>query len=212
MKTLVITGSTSAMREIHAVTVRGKQDWAALHGYDFLDVRQWHDESAVVWQKMALLERNMSQYELVVWLDADTVVTNPAWKAEDFVQGQRSVVYASGDWGPCPEEDRWYWFNTGNMVVRWLGADSIRFFEAMWQRGRDKWWNIWGFEQSTLQEMKRDPAFANLICTLPGKMLNAVPRSVQEHTHNPWDDKDFVAHITGITNAHRLEVVKGGFH
>lgn len=212
MKTLVLTGSTKAMRNIHDLTVRSKRTWAEYHEYDFLDIRQWNSEPAVVWQKMALIERMMGEYELVVWLDADTVVTNIAWKAEDFVQREQAVVYVSADWGPCPEEDRWFWFNTGNMVVRWTGMESVRLFEAMWQRGRDKWWNVWGFEQSALQDLKRDPAFGHLISVLPGKMLNAVPRSVQPHTRNPWDHTDFLAHITGITNDHRLQVVQEGFN
>jgi len=207
VKILVLTGADAAMAEVHAMTVASKREWAAARGYDFLELRQWNAAPAIVWQKMSWIEQMLRIYDVVVWLDADALVTNPLFSVESLKTGE-AVFHISEDWGPCDPGDEWWWFNTGNMVVqRAVGMEAL--WKAIWQLGREQWLDRWGFEQSTLQALKRDPNYARFIQVLPGKVLNAVPRCVQPTTRHPWDASCFLAHITGVPNARRVEILKG---
>jgi len=213
MRTLVLTGCSPAMAEVHALTVESKRAWSARHGYDFHEIRRWDAAPAIVWQKMEWIQRMLAHYDEVVWLDADAIVTNAVHSTTNLVETGRNdgaVIYASKDWGPCDAGAEWFWFNTGNMIVR-VAPDWELLFEAMFRLGRERWWNTWGFEQSTLQALKRVAPWSRMIEVLPRAVLNAVPRSVQQGPDNAWHPVCFLAHITGVPNERRVEILKEGF-
>lgn len=211
MKTLVLTGADANMAEIHAITVEGKRRWAAAAGYDFHELRQWNSDSPIVWQKMAWVQRGLRDYDTVIWLDADALLTNLDARLEDFMPDAQAAMFISADWGDCAERDRPFHFNTGNFVTRRIPEVTEVLFAEMWELGRAKWWDRWGYEQSTLQEIKRTRSIlGELIHVLPGRALNAVPRAAQPgaNNNNPWAPGDFLAHLTGISNVRRLELLR----
>lgn len=208
MKTVVMTGADSRMAAIHEITVPGKRSWAARHGYEFLEITDWEPEPVIVWQKMQRIydeaKRRFSERQQILWLDADALITNPALSMADLLpDDERTVLFASRDWDECPPEDEPHYFNTGNMVVRWgFGFDDL--FDAMFERGARDYWTEWGYEQSTLQDITRYDDLGALIRVLPGQALNAVPRELHARTRNPWQQSNFLAHLTGVSNAERL--------
>ena len=210
-ETLVLTGANETMREIHEITAPGKRDWAKKWGYDFVEITDWMrpEISPPVWQEMNFIAGLLHRYQRVVWLDADAMITNLEISAEMATANERAVHFVSRDWHTTTPELAPAYFNTGNMVlVRRPGW--MELLGEMFRIGRERWWDRFGYEQSSLQEIKLGGGpLSDLICVLPGCMLNAVPRLVQADVskENEWEPWCFLAHVTGVSNAERLAIL-----
>lgn len=209
------------MRHIHDLSVISKRYWAGLHGYDFLDIRQWDEYPEVVWQKMSVIYRNIDHYDCIVWLDADAVITNQNITVhhlitevnhleEDTASNNNPCMFISKDWGSMSPEEYPYRFNTGNFVIlkNNHNLNNLRkVFQLLWETGHKKWWNKWGFEQSTLEDIKRNNIIGNSIKILKGSVLNAVPHFAHHNTENPWEPSCFLAHLSGVSNDRRFQIL-----
>lgn len=104
-----------------------KKMYCLQHDYDYRDDEDVYDSSRpIAWSKILLLLKYLcnTDYDYIVWLDADTYIMNPDKTIEDIIQecSGGSEILASKDVGEI---------NTGVMFIknsRW----SRDFFQRVW--------------------------------------------------------------------------------
>jgi hypothetical protein len=143
------TGKQRKLLRLAAVTFRR---YAKRHGYQ-LDLREQalDEERPPAWSKVALIRRLLDQHELVLWLDADTVVVRGDRDIADELPGDRFMAMVqhtvAGKANP----------NTGVMVIR-AGDEARRFFAEVWDQTQylnHRWWeqaavmNLLGYDPET---------------------------------------------------------------
>ncbi len=89
-----------------------KKKYCIEHHYDFIDDETCVDLSRdIQWSKIPVLKKYLPLYDYVVWLDADTYITNLNITVESMldIMGEFSMMY---------EKDPWFWVNSGFMVLK----------------------------------------------------------------------------------------------
>ena len=77
--------------DLNDLTLNSKERYARKHGYDFLSVRSFgadhlarFDVSQIGHMRAYRAFRLLKEYDIVMWIDADSVVTCDDYKIEDF--------------------------------------------------------------------------------------------------------------------------------
>ena len=99
MKTLILTGCDKSMYDVLDLTIPSKQQYAAKHGYDFMSVRSFPgdaecglEERHIGFQRTVLAFKLLRHYESVIWVDADSIITNFDYKIENFIKGDECYI------------------------------------------------------------------------------------------------------------------------
>ncbi len=204
MDILVLTGYDDNMQDLGDICLPSKRAYAERHGYAFECVREYPKDVHPSWHKLQLLKERISMYEAILWLDADTIVTN---KKKFFTDdGDGCILTASADWcsdtdGPdeMPSMGNFFLDNAPE-THRWL--DMAMAMDRF--RNRPMW------EQDAVQRcMVEDEWFRSKVTVLPRSILNAVHPTCRPHGKDPgapWQPGDFLIHLTGVEN--RIELAK----
>lgn len=196
---LVLTGYDDAMAEVGDMTALSKESYARRHGYSFLSNRRYTSCAHPSWQKLHFVKLLLPQYAAVLWLDADTLVTNPEIVADQLAAGHKGLT-VSQDWGL---NDGLSPFSMGNFLLT-NDARSYRLLDLVDKRAH--WANTPLWEQSALQEeWRQNPELQSWVQILPPRALNSVPFPT---AHDPWQPGDFLAHFTGVENHVRIEEIR----
>jgi hypothetical protein len=221
MNTLILTGSDKAMHELLDLTIPSKQKYASKHNYDFMCMRSFpsdtqcgfEEEKHVGFLRATTAFKLLRFYDAVMWIDGDSVVTNFDYKIEDFLKPDVCFT-ASHDWFA------YSLLSSGNFIVQ-KTKDTQQFFDIFLQIGKQRI-DAPCQEQGTLNLMHRSiPAVRHLFNVLPHKFLGAVPsflvntKSWIERNNTrvgrivePWNKDCFLAHLTGISNEDRIDIIK----
>lgn len=195
---ILITGYDDAMREIGDKTSAIMRQYAGRHGMQIQVIRKYSPDSHPSWQKVDAVVRAIQAGHNVLWMDADTVITNmdaAPWK--QF----KSKLNVSRDWGYDATEK--HHFSMGNFFAN---RDSLMLFSMALKR-RKTWANQPLWEQSCFQEMYRTlEEIRSGITIHPRRTFNAVPIMAQVTAQEPWQKGDWLAHLTGISNEERMEI------
>lgn len=202
MKVLVLTGYDDNIPELGEATDWSKREYAKLHGYDFHAERQFPDGAHPSWWKLANIRHAAREYDVVLWLDSDTVVTNPTIPVEMFAD-PNYVLIASEDWcAPPGYNPQTHFISMGNCVIM-RRPDTEQFFldaETCVQFKNRPCWD----QDAVINRMRASAHFNGRVKRLPRRSLNSVPPEVA-NVVEPWQDGDFLAHLTGL-GAHSLRV------
>jgi ADP-heptose:LPS heptosyltransferase len=134
----------SISRELHDI-------YATRHTLTFCCIRgpvQFHRNA--FWDKIRLVQMMLALgSELVVWLDADTLVVRPEVDVRSALKHDAPIGMCRN---PIPWEDQSWHYNSGMMVIRNTGP-ARWFFDEVWRAGpidRDPWQ-----EQIRINELAR---------------------------------------------------------
>jgi ADP-heptose:LPS heptosyltransferase len=165
---LLIQQAAGPHMQMLEATAGWHNDYAVRHGFEFWSVRgHVQTERPAHWDKIILLQRALAQgYELVVWLDADTLIVRPEVDLREALPADGPPI------GMCRHpmhfrEQPWH-FNSGVMIVRNTPL-ARAFFQNVWQAGPNN--TAWQ-EQIAINELsQRTPGAVQRIsdrwnCTL----------------------------------------------
>ncbi len=210
MRTLLLTGYDDAMKEIGDITSEVMARYATRHGFDFLRVRQYDSNLHPSWQKTEHVTRQIEAgYRRVLWLDADTLITNLAESFETFCGS--TPLHVSQDWGSDATEEEC--FSMGNFLAL---ADGRTLWRDLWVKHlpmfRDRYANKDLWEQSAMRDIYTDRLVDPKLYfkVHPRRTFNAVHASLAPSAPEPWQPGDWLCHLTGeeITNEKRMVVLK----
>ena len=199
---ILLTGYDDNMAEIGELTSARMRVYAERHGLGFECVRDYHDRTHPSWQKAGHIIKVMedSLFDRVLWLDADTVITNMDTPPPTHQLG----LHVSRDWGSDSTEPNS--FSLGNFLAC---VDSVRlwadldFHEFIW--GNKPLW-----EQSCIRQLWEDNEWVrNLIKVHPRRVFNAVPGDMVgpediSEVMEPWEPGDWLCHLTWMPNEERV--------
>lgn len=210
MKTLIVTGSDENMYPVLNLTLKSKLEYTNKHNYDFLVVKNWTNitkqnvKNGIGFLRVALCFEHLQNYDVVVWLDGDSVVTNTDIKIEDIIS-EEGAFYASYDWEVGVKV-----FSTGNFILKKHDKTQV-LYETFLQTSC-----FFPEEQQTLRHIYgSDPTLHSVMKIVPRKYLGSVPK-IQEKLQTwqgrnsieePWTSESFIAHLTGITNQERIDII-----
>jgi hypothetical protein len=211
----------SPMEDLYELTLPSKEKYARRHGYDFLSIRNFgcdqknklnvqlgNPQFQVGKLRAYRAFRLLNEYDVVMWLDADSIVTNIEYGIDHFGINDSQSFYASYDWE---------WknsFSTGNFILN-KTEGSQQLFNVFYDSA-DKFPE----EQSAMNRIyKENPMnMRKEICILDHEYLGAVP-NISMYTSvgawgkerrpppYPWKSGDFLLHVTGSLNSQRIAIL-----
>lgn len=202
-RTLLLTAFDSLMAPIGDLTSPLMLAYANRHGFDFHCSRIFEVGSQSYWQKIwdivaftSLSNSIRKEYDRVIWLDADQIITN-----NDWTPPWRSGFHASLDWGEDAVDDN-HFSACGFVVCR----DAFGIMSSVAQSHflfREREFP----EQMALRSIREEGKWdGKLMHTHPRRMFNAVPKEICETAPEPWEPGDFCAHLTHVEVERRVEL------
>ena len=194
----IITASTKEIRDISSQCVLSKIAYARRWGADlisYIDADfQWDGHPS--FQKLQFIRRNLIWKRPVLWLDADSHITNLEISPESFWPDGNAVMTASRDYGGFERGPDKSW-SAGNCF--WL-PDALPWINEALTRTEYAWAGLW--DQDALQSTQ--PAGA--VDIRPPREMNAVhPNFGLEAS---WQPGDFLIHFTGVSLDQRADVAR----
>ena len=224
MRTLIITGSEESMWNVLDLTLNSKYKWCQANGYDILIKRTWPDKPKLNFKgdlnhlgflrAVACFEQ-LRYYDVVMWLDGDSIITNQNYKIEDFIDYEHSF-FASYNWmfteTPTGE------FTTGNFILTNTNSQDVENLYIKFIEVSKHFLNHVCQELITLNTIYKEPNFKRMMKILPHKYLNSCPNLIAEtptwkndtsrgRIVSPWNEESFLAHLTGCSNQERYDML-----
>lgn len=189
----VVSGFDDAMAEVGFWVQGGVRAYARRMGYGYHLKRDYVGDTHPSWQKVREVVRFLKLGHSVLWVDADSVITNGL---VDLVPLMRPGLNVSQDWG-----DNGSPFSLGNFFAT---PESLPVWEKVLAK-ESSWANRPLWEQSAAQELwnSGDAEARSLIHVHPRRLLNAVPREWHGGAPEPWQPGDFLCHLTSMPNHDR---------
>ena len=132
--TLIIQQADERFRAMISLTSGAHAQYAAVHNMDIWMINrrvQW--ERPTVWDKILLLQQALrSDYELIIWLDADTLIVD---QGKDLREASTEFQCIGMCKHPVPWESQSWHFNAGVVFVRNCEL-AKQFFARVWELGK----------------------------------------------------------------------------
>jgi len=198
----LVTGATKFFRPVLEATLPSKIAYCDRHGYD-LHVINFAPDPLLGFARMERTFDISHGYDATLWIDGDSVITNPDIKVED-IAGDTPFT-ASLDWWTSAG-----YFSTGNFIIR----PDYAYLEMEYYDEKEFFLGHECQEQHVMNEMQKK--WPDLFTIRPQEILNAVPQRVREDVSwngrdpiiRPWQPGDFLAHLTGCGNDTRLKIIR----
>lgn len=222
-KVLVMTGASDILfeRGIHKskdnsyydlldLTTPSKERYARKHKYDFLCLHSFGTDSVFGFKETEIgflrsirVFQNLQTYDVVMWLDADAIVTNEDLSLDLFPLEEDVTFYASYDWMGNSS------FSTGNFIIQRTKYIK-QFFDLFIQVAKHH-----NEEQVSLNIMYYQSNAKETMKILDCKFLNSFHEEIMKtrtwagrqpiSPNCHWKSGDFLCHVGGIRNDERIE-------
>lgn len=197
MRAAIITGATKEQDEILRATHVGKHALSMHFGWKLYTAtdKNYGGKEHPSWQKIDLIREILPNYDAVLWLDADSFVTNP--KACPLPEETAFTI--SGDWcEPTPKNDEKRWISCGNFWTR-NTPQAFDFFKEM-----ESYKRFFAYRSCCCWEQD---AFHRVMWSKRGRDVTILPRtamnSVKCHKEDidermNYENGDFLCHLTNV--------------
>jgi len=165
--------------------IRNKRDYCKKQGYDFVyENRQLDLSRPIPWTKIPLILDTMEKTdaEWIFWSDADSVVMNPAFRLEEFIDEEYDII-GSSDPGPP--------INTGQFFIRncpW-SRDFLKKVYSHTECIHHHWWE----NQAFIVEMETNPDLQKKLKIVPQRLFNSYPYNLGIKVR--YQKGDFIIHF-----------------
>jgi hypothetical protein len=180
---------------------QSQEEYANRHGYTRITDESVYDpERPFPWSKIRLVQKYLTDYDFLVWMDADVLVTNPDIKMEVFIAMMKpdAFMFLGHDFQNL---------NTGVFVIRNCPL-AHEFLEDVWNK-TEYLHHIWWEQAAVIDLWKNSEKYAPFIHVLPHEhvnIMNAFHWQVDPHVH--WTPGDFCIHFAGIHDKDTLEKIQ----
>lgn len=175
-------------RELMKYGLESKYEYCKKHNYPFVDECNSLDSSRpIAWSKIKLIEREMEDYDIIMWIDADTIIMNPAHRLEEFlILMKKDTWFLIGeDISKVP--------NAGVFFIRNC-QESKDFLKDVYQQEyciNHPWW-----EQKAIIDLV--PKYRNNMVIVPHEFIRIFNSyDMVTDPHNYYQHGDFILHLAG---------------
>jgi len=203
LKIAVLVEYDDNFKDVAALTIPVLIKYCARHGYDLLienNPVMKHDRG-IIWHRVQHLLERLNDYDWLVHVDADVLVTNLNVPLAEFVDDHHNIILSSNT-----RED-------GSIHLN----DGVLFIKGKKERTKltlRDCWNLYGSDvlcaQDALEWMKkyRDATYG--IKVDRQKSFNSFlyqEYGIPTTTKGQWTKGDFMLHMPGIIMKRRLEII-----
>lgn len=218
-RTLIISSASADWNALTDVTFSRMAAYAKLHGYEFFP---WKSDPKDYWMnpgsrqrehlpvkgfvKMDLFLRFLPEFDRVVWLDADLVITDFEPSIDALTWGSLSELIIGYDWNA---------HNTTVIVAR----STPRMYDFMWSvnnTGRKLFLGHDWVEMEAMRYFLQTPPYEDMVTYISCKRLcpilhkeyidAGVPERVSEKYG--WEPGDFAVHLSALHIERRAELAR----
>lgn len=198
MRIAVSVQFNEAFREVKDITFPVLEEYCERHGYEI--ILTWIDEPkrSIIWDRYSIIAENLKDYDYIVHMDCDVLITNLSIRLEEFCQGP--IVIAQ-----CLTESGEKRFNDG--VAFFKNCFSTHGILRDIQEMPDDDFVKCG--QDALEVIWRTCPY--LFRIERQKAINAMPFAkygMPEGWLGNWSEGDFVLHLPGMRNDVRCQIFR----
>jgi glycosyltransferase involved in cell wall biosynthesis len=176
-------------------------EYCRKHGYGFrLYTSGFAKDRHPSWSKILFIRDTLKTYPWVMWIDTDSVITNPNITLDRFLDDRFMLVVGKQDWNIPP-------WNSINFGVFFARSEPLteEFLDKVWSN-KIREGDI-GWEQASVRGVMRIEPFKQRINVVCRREFNSIvpheslmlPKEFNHDTES-WHKGDFVAHYGGIRN------------
>lgn len=198
----MVTGP--APKAYYAQSVTNTALYATKRGYAFRVYPKIDEQRPASWSKILALKKTITskQFEWILWLDADVLITNFATRLDEFVPQDDNIdLVMSRD---CAN------LNLGVFLLR-SSPSSLDLLEEVYNGAHitnETIHHVWWENKSFIDLYNASEGVRNRTSLLPQKAINSYPI---EHTgcfdaSHKWSEGDFIVHFPGIPDELRAEL------
>jgi hypothetical protein len=193
--------SLSDRPQLSQILFEHLQSYCDKHDYKcVLENKSLCNDRAPAWSKIILLQREMKNnpdYDYVVWIDDDILITNKNKKFEDFIVDNTSNIIVSED----ALKD--YPMNTGIIICK-NDNQSLKYLQHIWnlceQYPNRKHSGLWEQDIMTMDYINNQKG--DFIKILPYRTIQTFYRT----QNRDWTLGDFSCHFTGMSMDIRIQL------
>jgi beta-1,4-mannosyl-glycoprotein beta-1,4-N-acetylglucosaminyltransferase len=173
------------------VCTQSQEEYAKRHDYTRITDESVYDPSRPFpWSKIRLVQKYLSEYDFLVWMDADVLVTNPEIRIEVFIEMMKpdAFMFLGRDFQNL---------NTGVFVIRNCPM-AHEFLSDVWNK-TEYLHHIWWEQAAVIDLWKNSEKYQPHISILEHRhmnIMNAFHHQVDPKVH--WLPGDFCIHFAGI--------------
>lgn len=219
-------GDDPTVTDMFNLTIPSKQKYAQTHGYDLSIIRSFGidknnklerpDNNHVGFLRVLRALELLPYYDIVMWVDGDSIITNNNLSINDFPLDDDHSFYVSWDWmhkEPYRNGNYVHRFSLGNFILK--NTNKINEFSNMFYH----YAKYFPEEQHELNTLYDSTILHENIKILDHNFLGGVPQQVETlpvwktrgKIVEPWNKTHFLAHLTGISNQDRISILKQDF-
>ena len=211
MKTLVLTGYSDHLMPVAAFTVSKWSEYSKLQGYSFKCVRDFPPELGhPAFQKLRHIALSLPKYDVVLWVDADTLPTNMKIRVvESFLGLLTESLIMSRDWPAGTRRD--FPKDGEGSTAAVIFRNTIAAFEILEEAMllKKEWGNTRNYDQSAIWDtINRHPEYRKHVWLLDRRRLNAVAPECGHAAVEHWQPGDFLVHVGGVDVPKRVAILK----
>jgi len=230
-KVLVLTGGDSNIYEVLSLTIPSKLRYAIKYGYDFMCLNSFkeypeynitNDNTSLGFSRTVYMFKMLQHYDIIMWLDADSIITNDNYPIESFLIDTHSM-YFSYDWPVAVDGSSYHsGFSGGNFIIQFT-QNSAEIFNTFIHIAQE-YLKDPGADQACFNYIYNVTDLKSYIKVLEHKYLNAVPEFIKNtdvwkndlnrvgpnsmfKIESPWNEDCFIAHLTGCSNNDRVNML-----
>jgi hypothetical protein len=214
MKILILTGYDRNMAALAELCMPSKRAWAARQGVPLHVLRDADfpaEHGHPSFQKLRHIRWHLDRHDAVVWMDADSVITNPEPDPRDMAQ----TVIECGAWPwavsrdyKAEDEDPRPWWNqwSAGHAIWFNDPRAFALLDEAMKRTEFAWSGLW--DQDALQACIGDSAHPARPQIWDTRSLNSVLPGLTGRDDADWRPGDFLCHFTGIAYEDRVRVAR----
>lgn len=193
---LILSGANKAQEDILYATNAGREALAKHWGWHMITAteKDYIQPCHPSWQKIDLIKKLLPHFDAILWLDADSFVTNP----KVCPVPSQTAFTISEDWC-APDTSSKPWISCGNFWVR-NKPEAFQFFAQM-----EKYKSVYAFrdcccwEQDAFHQVLWKSPLKNEVTILARTAMNAVKCSKEGiSTRHVYEAGDFLCHLTNV--------------
>lgn len=150
------------------------------------------------YQKTELVATILSRSDALFVVDADTLITNLHTKLESFLADDRGLFITKDENG----------INAGSYLIRNTALSQVFLRSVLGLEGAP---SMLG-EQDAMRWIFETGSFGHLVHFLPHPSINSYLYGeygkIKTHEEGQWQSGDFLLHLPGMTNEHRIDIFK----
>lgn len=199
MKIALVTFNSVDYQELADITLPGKQAYCMRHGYDLLSgIHSGADSMG--WDRIAVVQQHLPNYDAVMWIDTDAIITNHTKPVTDVLKpGDQFVLTAD-----------LYGINTGTFIAVRTQM-TVQFLFAILHAGPQLVAHHHWKEQEMIIRLLTGPPFEKFATVLPQNAMNSYING--ELGRPDWfmgnyQPGDWIVHLAGVPYARKLEIAR----